>query len=146
MNKPKGFTLIELMLVVIILGILVAMVVPRLAGRTEQARRAAAQADIESNMAVALDLYELDNGAYPTTEQGLSALITEPTSSPVPPNWNGPYLKKRKIPLDPWGRAYVYLCPGVHNQEDYDLYSYGPDGIEGGGDDVTNWEEETQTE
>lgn len=138
----KGFTLIELMLVVIILGILVAMVVPRLAGRTEQARRAAALADIDSNLAVSLDLYELDNGVYPTTEQGLPALVNEPTSSPVPPNWNGPYLKKKKVPLDPWGRPYVYLSPGVHNKEDYDLYSYGPDGVEGGGNDVTNWEEE----
>lgn len=146
MNRVRGFTLIELMLVVIILGILVAMVVPRLAGRTEQARRAAAQADIESNIAVALDMYELDNGLYPTTEQGLSALISEPASSPVPPNWNGPYLKKRKIPLDPWGRSYVYVCPGVHNQEDYDLYSYGPDGVEGGGDDVINWEEQAEAE
>lgn len=140
MTKSRGFTLIELMLVVIILGILVAMVVPRLAGRTEQARQAAAQADIESNIAVALDLYELDNGVYPSTEQGLQALINEPTSSPTPPNWNGPYLKKKKLPLDPWGRAYVYVSPGVHNKEDYDLYSYGPDGIEGGGDDATNWE------
>lgn len=146
MNKTKGFTLIELMLVVIILGILVAMVVPRLAGRTEQARRAAAVADIESNIAVALDLYELDNGVYPSTEQSLAALISEPTSSPVPPNWNGPYLKKRKLPIDPWGREYVYVSPGVHNEEDYDLYSYGPDGVEGGGDDVTNWEETSESE
>ncbi len=146
MKKSKGFTLIELMLVVIILGILVAMVVPRLAGRTEQARRAAAKADIESNLAVSLDLYELDNGVYPTTEQGLTALITEPTSSPVPPNWNGPYLKKKKLPVDPWGRPYIYVSPGVHNKEDYDLYSYGPDGVEGGGDDVTNWEEANKAE
>lgn len=144
--KRKGFTLIELMLVVIILGILVAMVVPRLAGRTEQARRSAAQADIDSNLAVALDLYELDNGIYPSTEQGLSSLLSEPTSTPVPPSWNGPYLKKKKIPIDPWSREYVYVCPGTHNQEDYDLYSYGPDGVEGGGDDVTNWEETTEGE
>lgn len=142
MNKSRGFTLIELMLVVIILGILIAMVVPRLAGRTEQARQAAAGADINSNIAVALDLYELDNGTYPSSEQGLEALIIEPTSTPVPPNWNGPYLKKKKLPLDPWGITYAYDSPGVHNQEDYDLYSYGPDGVEGGGDDIVNWEEE----
>lgn len=141
-----GFTLIELMLVVIIIGILVAMVVPRIAGRSEQARRAAAAADIESNLAIALDLYELDNGNYPTTEQNLGALITAPTSSPVPENWNGPYLKKRKIPNDPWGRPYKYTSPGTHNTEDYDLFSFGPDGVEGGGDDVTNWEEASPAE
>jgi len=145
-KKDKGFTLVELMLVVIIIGILVGMVVPRLAGRTEQARREAARADIESNIALALDLYELDNGRYPTTEQGLNALINEPTSTPTPTNWNGSYLKKRKVPNDPWGRPYVYASPGVHNQEDYDLYSYGSDGVEGGGDDIVNWEEEATSE
>jgi general secretion pathway protein G len=144
--KRKAFTLVELMLVVIIIGILVAMVVPRLAGRSEQARRAAAQADIEANLAIALDLYELDNGNYPSTEQGLSALIKAPTSAPVPENWNGPYLKKKKIPLDPWGRAYKYVCPGTHNTEDYDLFSLGADGVEGGGDDVVNWEEKEASE
>lgn len=139
-----GFTLVELLLVVTIILILAGMVIPRMAGRTEQARTAAAKADIETNIAIALDLYELDNGRYPTTEQGLRALISKPSSSPAPSNWNGPYLKKRKLPVDPWGREYVYLSPGLHNIEDYDLYSYGPDGVEGGGDDVTNWEETRQ--
>ena len=138
MNK-KGFTLIEIMLVIIIIGILVAMVVPNIAGRGEQARRMAAKADIESNLATTLDLYELDNGRFPTTEQGLIALLEKPTSTPVPANWSGPYFKKRKIPKDPWGREYVYTCPGLHNTEDYDLYSYGHDGVDGGGDDITNW-------
>ncbi len=145
-NYKKAFTLVELMLVVIIIGILVAMVAPRIAGRSEQARRAAAVADIESNLSVALDLYELDNGNYPSTEQGLSALITAPTSSPVPENWKGPYLKKRKVPLDPWGRPHKYACPGIHNKEDYDLSSFGPDGVEGGGDDVSNWQEKESAE
>ncbi len=117
------------------------MVIPRMAGRTEQARRAAAKVDIETNIAMALDLYELDNGKYPTSEQGLQALVTKPASSPVPSNWNGPYLKKKSLPVDPWNRTYIYVSPGVHNAEDYDLYSYGPDGVEGGGDDITNWEE-----
>jgi general secretion pathway protein G len=140
MSKSKAFTLIELMLVVIILGILVAMVLPRLAGRSEQARRAAAYADIAS-ISLALDLYELDNGSYPTTEQGLEALLSKPTISPIPSNWNGPYLKK--APIDPWGRPYIYKYPGEHSS-DYDLYSWGQDGVEGGGDDITNWEEKSE--
>ncbi|MBM3251334.1 MAG: type II secretion system protein GspG [Candidatus Omnitrophica bacterium] len=140
-KRNSGFTLVELLLVVTIILILAGMVIPRMAGRTEQARRAAAKADIETNIAIALDLYELDNGRYPTSEQGLGALVSKPTSSPEPANWNGPYLKKRKIPTDPWNRPYVYVAPGIHNLEDYDLYSYGPDAVEGGGDDVTNWEE-----
>ncbi|MFC1755482.1 type II secretion system major pseudopilin GspG [Thermoproteota archaeon] len=138
MLNRRAFTLIELMLVVIIIGVLAALVVPRLAGRSEQARQAAAQADIEANIATALDLYELDNGQYPTAEQGLAALISKPSSIPVPLNWNGPYLKKE--PKDPWTRPYVYKCPGEHNTGDYDLSSWGKDGIEGGGDDVFNWE------
>ena len=144
--KKKAFTLVELLLVVTIILILAGMVIPRMAGRTEQARNAAAKADIETNIAIALDLYELDSGRYPTSEQGLEALIKKPTSSPVPVSWNGPYLKKRRIPVDPWKREYIYASPGIHNLEDYDLYSYGPDGVEGGGDDITNWEESDSQE
>ena len=142
MNKPnkikRGFTLIEIMLVVIILGVLVAMVAPSLFGRSEQAKVAAARADIESNLATALDLYELDNGHYPTTEQGLSALIEKPSSSPEPSNWSGPYLKRKRIPLDPWKKEYQYVGPGVHNKDKYDLLSFGPDGVESD-DDIVNW-------
>ncbi|MDP8265246.1 MAG: type II secretion system major pseudopilin GspG [Candidatus Aceula lacicola] len=141
-NKRQGFTLIEIMLVVIILGILVAMVVPNLAGRGEQAREAAARADIEANLSTALDLYELDNGKYPATEQGLKALLKESTASPVPAHWNGPYLKKKKIPKDPWGAEYVYVSPGNNNAEEYDLSSLGSDGVESE-DDITNWIEES---
>jgi len=129
-----GFTLIELMLVVIIIGVLVSMVAPRLAGRSEEARMAASKADINANISVALDLYELDNGRYPATEEGLGALVTKSASGV---NWKGPYLKKE--PVDQWGRKYLYRCPGDH-LADYDLYSYGPDGVEGGGDDIVNWE------
>lgn len=136
-KKRKGFTLIELMLVVIIIGVLIAMVVPRFAGRSEQARQGAARADIEANIAVALDLFELDNGRYPTTEEGLQALIAQPSGLD---NWRGPYVKKRKIPTDPWGNPYIYTSPGTHSP-DYDLASYGADGVEGGDDDITNWEE-----
>lgn len=138
-NKGRnGFTLIEIMLVIIIIGILVAMVVPNFAGRGEQARIMAAKADIESNLATALDLYEVDNGHYPTTEQGLNALIEKPSSTPAPRNWSGPYLKKKSIPKDPWGKDYSYMSPGIHNTQEYDLSSLGHDGIESN-DDVTNW-------
>lgn len=131
----RGFTLIELMLVVIIIGALVAMVMPRLAGRSEQAKVGAAKADISTNIATGLKLYELDNGRYPTeSEGGLNALFTKPAGAT---NWNGPYLEKK--PLDPWGREYQYKSPGQHRSYDYDLYSLGRDG-QPGNDDVTNWE------
>src|ERR1039457_4335972 len=137
-NQRRGFTLIEIMLVVIIIGILVAMLVPNIAGRSEQARRTAARTDIESNLSTALDLYRMDTGQYPTTEQGGGALITQPTTSPAPTQWNGPYLKKKRIPKDPWGRDYVYVSPGTNNPESYDLSSLGPSGVEGS-NDINNW-------
>jgi len=132
-NK-KGFTLVELMLVVIIIGVLVAMVAPRLAGRSEQAKIAAARADINANLASALDLYEIDNGGYP---EKLDDLMVKPANAP---DWKGPYLKKR--PVDPWGNPYVYKNPGTHG--DYDLMSYGKTGMEGGSDAVTSWDEEKE--
>jgi general secretion pathway protein G len=134
----KGFTLIEIMLVVIIIGVLVAMVVPNIAGRSEQARSTAARTDIESNLSTALDLYKLDNSAFPTTEQGLGALVTEPSGAM---KWSGPYLKKKRIPKDPWNRDYVYVSPGANNTESYDLSSLGADGIESK-DDINNWDTE----
>ena len=134
----KAFTMVEILLVVIIIGVLASMVVPNIAGRGKQARISAARADIEANLSTALDLYELDNGMYPTTEQGLLALIEEPSGSPQPPNWSGPYLKKKRVPLDPWEREYVYVSPGTHNTEDFDLYSLGPDGVRSE-DDIVNW-------
>ena len=132
--KIKGFTLIELMLVVIIIGALVAMVMPRLTGRGEQARVAAAEADIRANIATALKLYELDNGNFPTDAEGLNALLSKPSAVA---NWRGPYLEKK--PIDPWAREYKYKCPGDHRPADYDLYSLGRDGVESV-DDVKNWE------
>ncbi|MFH1459552.1 MAG: type II secretion system major pseudopilin GspG [Candidatus Omnitrophota bacterium] len=137
--KKKAFTLIELMLVVMIIATLAALVIPRLAGRAEQAKVTAARADIFSNIPLALDLYELDNSSFPTTEQGLIGLIEKPNTPPLAKNWNGPYLKKK--PIDPWGNQYRYLSPGIHNSQDYDLYSLGKDGTEGGTDDIGNWED-----
>jgi len=134
----RGFTLIELMIVVIIIAALAAMVVPRLGSRSEQAKVAVAEADIGSNIGLALKLYKLDNGRYPTTSQGLKGLLSKPTSSPVPGNWNGPYLERD--PLDPWKNTYQYKSPGSHNADSYDLYSLGTDGVEGNEDDVTNWQ------
>ncbi|MFA5099656.1 MAG: type II secretion system major pseudopilin GspG [Candidatus Omnitrophota bacterium] len=134
MKDQKGFTLIELMLVVVIIGALVAMVMPRLTGRGEQARAAAAKADIEANIATALKLYELDNGEFPSTSDGLNALLSKVSSAP---GWRGPYLEKK--PVDPWGREYKYKSPGEHRTADYDLYSLGRDGVESS-DDVVNWE------
>lgn len=134
MKNYKGFTLIEILLVVVIIGALVAMVMPRLAGRSEQARVSVAQADISANIATALKLYELDNGSFPSSEEGLRALLTKPASAG---NWNGPYSERK--PVDPWGREYQYECPGEHRPQDYDLYSLGKDGQQSS-DDVTNWE------
>jgi len=137
-NNSKGFTLIEILLVVIIMGTLTAMVLPRLMGRSDQARRAAAKADIEVNIPTALKLYELDNGFFPSTEQGLQALLGKPSTQPIPENWNGPYLERK--PVDPWGHPYQYQSPGSNRPHDYDLFSMGkiidPKKTD---DDITNW-------
>jgi len=137
-RNSKGFSLIEILLVVVILGTLSAMVVPRLIGRSDQARVAAAQADINVNIPTALKLYELDNGFFPTTEQGLDALLRKPSTPPVPQTWNGPYLEN--VPIDPWGRPYQYASPGVHRPHDYDLASLGKAPADDrADDDVINW-------
>jgi len=141
-----GFTLIELLVVMIILAILAAVVIPRVIGRTEDARRAKARSDIAA-FETALDAYKLDNGSYPTTEQGLQALVEPPNTDPVPKNWSGPYLKKG-IPKDPWGNDYVYASPGEHST-DFDIVSYGKDGQPGGeGEDadVVSWVEQEENQ
>ena len=136
-KRDKGFTLIEIMLVVIIIAALSAMVVPRLVGRSEQAKVSVAKADIGSQLATALKLYELDNGTFPSTEQGLLALRKKPSTTPEARNWNGPYIEKD--PIDPWGSPYVYISPGK-KRADYDLSSLGGDKNDSG-DDINNWEE-----
>jgi general secretion pathway protein G len=128
-----GFTLIELLLVLVILAVLAAIVVPKFTGKSEKARVAAATADI-ANIELALDQFEIAAGRYPTTEEGLNALITPPANVR---SWDGPYLKKG-LPIDPWGHPYVYRFPGQFNAGSPDVISYGLDGNEGGGDDVTN--------
>ena len=129
-----GFTLIEIMIVVIIIAILAAMVVPRLTGRTEEARRKRAAVDI-ANLESAIDLYELDTGRLPAQ---LGDLYQAPADVPEG-SWHGPYLKKRTQPVDPWNHEYLYRHPGEHNPEDYDLSSTGADGRAGTDDDITNW-------
>jgi general secretion pathway protein G len=128
------------LVVMIILAILAAVVVPRVVGRTEDARRSRAISDIEA-LGTALDLYKADNGNYPATEQGLQALREQPSDAK---NWNGPYLKKA-VGTDPWGNPYIYTEPGEHNADSYDLYSTGADGQPGGAGndaDITNWDEQ----
>lgn len=135
-QRQAGFTLIELMVVVVILAILAAFVVPMVMDRPDEARIVKAKQDIAS-ISSALNLYKLDNYRYPTTEQGLEALVKKPTSEPIPPNWK-PYLKQ--LPKDPWGRPYLYVSPGEHGP--FDLYTLGADGEEGGEGadaDIGNW-------
>lgn len=131
MKRKKGFTFIELMAVVVILGILAMYVMPRIFGRVDEAKLIAAKVQIKS-LEQALRLFNLDNSFYPSTEQGLEALITKPSVGRIPEKWReGGYLEKNFIPLDPWGHPYVYLSPG-RNGEDYEIISYGKDGQEGG--------------
>ncbi len=133
-KASDGFTLVELLIVLVILATLAAIVVPKFSGRTEQAKKTAARTQI-STFETALDAYETDIGAYPTSAEGLRALIEAPSNAQ---GWKGPYLSKA-LPVDPWGNAYTYESPGKHGISGYDLMSNGPDGRAGTDDDITNW-------
>lgn len=130
-EKARGFTLVEMLLVVTIIGILAALTIPRIVGRTEQARITAAQADINGGIKSALGQFEVDNGFFPKSMQDL---LTQPSNAK---NWHGPYLDK--MPSDPWGNPYIYYYPGKHSANSYDLLSVGPDGKEGTDDDIVSW-------
>lgn len=130
-----GFTLIEILVVIVVISLLAALVAPNVFRHVGEAKAAAAKSQIEM-LGAALDAYRLDNGRYPTTDQGLNALWEEPTTEPRPTNWQGPYTRKA-IPLDPWSHPYVYASPGQVHAKGYDLVSYGADGLPGGeGDDA----------
>lgn len=137
-RAAAGFTLIELLLVLVILATLAAIVTPKFAKRGAQAKVTAAKTQI-SQLEVALDAFEIDCGRYPTTVEGLRALVERPTSDSD--GWQQAYLSKG-VPLDPWGGEYIYRYPGQNNQDQFDLSSYGPDHKLGGDDDITNWSEE----
>ena len=141
MKKPKphhrlsAFTLVEMLLVLVILAVLAAIVIPKFAGRSQQAKETAAKSQI-SAFEVSLEQFEVDTGYYPQGSAGLTALVEQPSNAQ---NWKGPYLAKG-IPLDPWGNAYIYTVPGKHNPDTFDIYSAGPDRKAETADDVGNWE------
>ena len=141
MKNNKGFTLLEIIVVVFILSLLAAIVAPKIMGRTDDARIAEAKIQIK-NFETALKLFRLDNGFYPGTEQGLAALVERPISGQIPQKYReGGYLEQKKIPLDPWGNPYMYISPGING--DFDIISYGADGKEGGegkNADIKSWD------
>lgn len=140
-NNKNGFTLIEIMVVIVILALLASLVGPKLMGRTDDAKITDAQVQIK-NIETALKLYKLDNGSYPATEQGLGALVAKPTVGVIPTSYkDSGYLESKKVPKDPWGNDYLYVSPGEHG--DYDLFTYGSDGAKGGegkGGDINSWD------
>ena len=140
LKESRGFTLIELMVVIVILSLLAVLVGPKIIGRSDDAKVADAKVQIR-NLETALKLYKLDTGSFPTTEQGLQSLLTKPTVGKIPANYKAEgYLENKSLPKDPWGADYIYLSPGEHG--DYDLYSFGADGARGGegkNADIESW-------
>lgn len=145
----KGFTLIELLVVIVILSILATFVGSKIMSKPEEARRTQAKIQIEA-LENALKMYKLDSGEFPSTEQGLKALVEKPAVGNVPRSWReGGYLDKNKVPKDPWKNEFVYLSPGMKNPDGFDLFSYGADGKAGGEGndaDIGNWDTEEQTQ
>jgi len=132
-RKRSGFTLVEILLVVTIIGILAALVIPKIAGRSDEARRKSAFSDVNGGIKTALGMYDVDTGRYPSS---LNDLLAQPSDVK---GWKGPYLDTGTVPVDPWGHPYVYVYPGRKNTAGYDLYSVGPDGQDGTPDDIGNW-------
>jgi len=141
LKESRGFTLIELMVVIVILSLLAVLVGPKLIGRSDDAKIADAKVQIR-NLETGLKLYKLDSGNFPSTEQGLQALVAKPTTGKIPNNYKAEgYLENKNVPKDPWGNDYVYLSPGEHGE--YDLYSFGADGVRGGegkNADIESWD------
>lgn len=142
-RHSQGFSLIELLVVITIMGLLIGLIGPQILGRVDKARVTTAKADL-ATLSQALDMYKLDNHRYPTTDQGLEALVQQPTNSPVPKNWNPEgYLQQANLPQDPWGGDYQYISPGENNRP-YEIYTLGNDGQIGGEGydaDLSNWDE-----
>ena len=141
LRKENGFTLLEILAVLTLLAFLVTMVAPNIINNLQKGQINAVKSQVSSTENV-LNSYYLDNSCYPSTEQGLKALIEKPSAPPIPEDWNGPYLQKNKIPSDPWGHELKYTQPGQHNPQSYDLYSLGKDNADGGtgaNADVGNW-------
>ncbi len=140
-KDEQGYTLIEILAVLALLAFILTLVAPNVINNLQKGQISAAKAQISASESV-LNSYYLDNSTYPTTEQGLKALLEKPGIPPVPENWNGPYLEKKKMPQDPWGRELKYQSPGTHNPQSYDLYTLGKDNTEGGNGadaDIGNW-------
>ena len=137
----KGFTLLEILAVLALLAFILTMVAPNIVNNLQKGQISAAKSQINATKSV-LNSYYIDNSTYPTTEQGLKALIEKPTTPPIPENWSGPYLQDNKLPLDPWGKELKFISPGSHNPQSYDLFSLGKDNAEGGtgaNADLGNW-------
>lgn len=137
-RRARGFTLLEVLMVIVILGVLAAVIVPNFISTGDKARKDLAREQVTSGLATQLELFRTHTGRYPTTEEGLAALLTKPDDETIAEKWGGPYVKK--TPKDPWGHELIYRAPGEYNADGFDLSSAGPDGVPGNDDDVTNWE------